>query len=99
MGYRAFLQANHETVQDLELSAARRLDEAMELFVAGRNHTAIYLAGLSAEMYLKNKNYARAIENLELALREADGGNVMILRLELCLALAKLTQEDETNQR
>ncbi len=53
MGYRAILEANPETVQDLELSAARRLDEAMELFIAGRNHAAMYVAGLSAEMYLK----------------------------------------------
>jgi len=53
MGYRAVLEANPESVQDLELSAARRLDEAMELFVAKRNHAAIYVAGLSAEMYLK----------------------------------------------
>ena len=53
MGYRAILEANPETVQDLVLSAARRLDEAMELFIATRNHAAIYVAGLSAEMYLK----------------------------------------------
>ena len=53
MGYRAILEANPETVQDLEMSAARRLEEAMDLFVAGRNHAAMYVAGLSAEMYLK----------------------------------------------
>ena len=29
----------------------------MELFVAGRHHAAIYLAGLSAEMYLKTACY------------------------------------------
>jgi hypothetical protein len=52
-GYRAILQATAETVQDLELSAQRRLDEALALYLADRNHTAIYLAGLSAEMYLK----------------------------------------------
>ncbi len=53
MGYRQILEANPETVQELELSAARRLEEAMELFVARRHHAAIYIAGLSAEMYLK----------------------------------------------
>lgn len=53
MGYRASLEANPETVQDLELSARRRLDEATVLYRTGRHHIAIYLAGLSAEMYLK----------------------------------------------
>jgi hypothetical protein len=53
MGYRAILEANPETVQDLEISAARRLSEATALHLADKNHTAIYIAGLSAEMYLK----------------------------------------------
>lgn len=53
MGYRAILEATPETVQDLELAAHRRLDEATALFVADKHHTAIYVAGLSAEMYLK----------------------------------------------
>src|SRR5262249_33647678 len=43
-----------ETVQDVTLSAARRLDEAEHLLYGGRHHSAIYLAGLSAEMYLKS---------------------------------------------
>jgi nicotinamidase-related amidase len=34
----------------LELSAQRRLDEALALYLSERNHTAIYLAGLAAEM-------------------------------------------------
>ena len=53
MGYRAILEISPETVQDLEMSAQRRLDEAMALYVTERHHTAIYIAGLSAEMYLK----------------------------------------------
>lgn len=53
MGYRAFLEATPETVQDLELAARRRLDEAMTLYIDEWPHTAIYLAGLAAEMYLK----------------------------------------------
>jgi hypothetical protein len=53
MEYRATLEAVAETVQDLELSAPRRLQEAMVLLLAGKNHTAIYIAGLAAEMYLK----------------------------------------------
>ena len=53
MGYRAILEASPETVQDMEMSAQQRLDEAMVLYVAERHHTAIYIAGLSAEMYLK----------------------------------------------
>jgi len=53
MGYRAILEANAETVQDLELSAWRRLGEAIALCRERKYHTAIYLAGLSAEMYLK----------------------------------------------
>jgi hypothetical protein len=53
MGYRAILEASPETVQDMEIAAQRRLEEAYILFGAGKNHTAIYIAGLSAEMYLK----------------------------------------------
>ena len=53
MGYRTILEAKPETVQDLELSAKRRLDEAFDLYRSGRFHTAIYIAGLAAEMYLK----------------------------------------------
>ena len=53
MGYRAILEESPETVQDLEISAQRRLDEAVVLHVGGKHHTAIYVAGLSAEMYLK----------------------------------------------
>jgi len=53
MGYRAILESMPETVQDLELSARRRLEEATVLFRAYKHHTAIYVAGLSAEMYLK----------------------------------------------
>jgi hypothetical protein len=52
-GYRAILEGTAESVQDLELSAQRRLDEAAVLYVENRFHTAIYLAGLAAEMYLK----------------------------------------------
>jgi hypothetical protein len=54
MAYRALLQATDETVQDVTLSATRRLDEAEQLLYGGRHHSAIYLAGLSAEMYLKS---------------------------------------------
>jgi hypothetical protein len=54
MGYRHILEAQGETVQDTTLSATRRLDEALALFVQGRYHTAIYLGGLSAEMFLKS---------------------------------------------
>lgn len=57
MGYRARLESSPETVQEIELAAACRLNEAMELFLARRNHTAIYVAGLSAEMYLKTACY------------------------------------------
>lgn len=53
MGYRSIIETNPETVQDLELSALRRLDEAGVLYVNQKHHTAIYVAGLSAEMYLK----------------------------------------------
>jgi len=53
MAYRAILESRPETVQDLEVSAQRRLDEARTLRRAGKHHTAIYIAGLSAEMYLK----------------------------------------------
>jgi hypothetical protein len=42
-----------ESVQDLELSARRRLDEAAALPIDGQHHSSIYLAGLSAEMLLK----------------------------------------------
>jgi hypothetical protein len=54
MAYRTQLQATHESVQDVALSADRRLDEAEQLLYAGRHHASIYLAGLSAEMYLKS---------------------------------------------
>jgi len=57
MGYRALLEADSETVQDLVLSASRRLAEAMTLYLDGKYHTAIYIAGLSAEMYLKTSCY------------------------------------------
>ncbi|HEY6459605.1 MAG TPA: hypothetical protein VIY73_05615, partial [Polyangiaceae bacterium] len=53
MTYRAVLQAHAESIQDLELSARRRLDEAATLVIDGQYHTAIYLAGLAAEMLLK----------------------------------------------
>lgn len=53
MGYRAVLEATDETVQEVSLAAVRRLDEAMTLFMYNRYHTAIYLGGLSAEMFLK----------------------------------------------
>jgi hypothetical protein len=53
MSYRAFLETHPETVQDLELAARRRLDEAAALLIDGQHHSAIYLAGLSAEMLLK----------------------------------------------
>ena len=53
MGYRKTLEDNPETVQDLEISARRRLDEAMALYIEEKHHCAIYIAGLSAEMYLK----------------------------------------------
>ncbi|HEY1691719.1 MAG TPA: hypothetical protein VGG39_06140 [Polyangiaceae bacterium] len=54
MSYRAFLEAHPESVQDLELSARRRLDEAATLVIDGQHHSAIYLAGLAAEMLLKS---------------------------------------------
>jgi len=54
MAYRAQLQATQESVQDMALSAQRRLDEAEQLLYVGRHHTSIYLAGLAAEMYLKS---------------------------------------------
>jgi len=57
MGYRATLESTPETIQDLELSAIRRLEEATELFLTGRHHTAIYVAGIAAEMYLKTACY------------------------------------------
>jgi len=53
MGYRSVLESTAEAINDLELSAHRRLEEATELYVAKRNHSAIYLAGLAAEMFLK----------------------------------------------
>jgi len=53
MGYRAILKSSPETVQDLERAADLRLAESKSLQVAGKHHTAIYIAGLSAEMYLK----------------------------------------------
>ena len=53
MGYWALIAASDETVQDLELAATRRLDEAWILHGADSYHSAIYLAGFSAEMYLK----------------------------------------------
>lgn len=53
MGYRAVLEATPETVQDLEVSARRRLEESTALYMTEKYHTAIYIAGLSAEMYLK----------------------------------------------
>jgi hypothetical protein len=57
MGYRTILESTPETVQDLEISAQRRLDEAVDLYVTEKHHTAIYIAGLSAEMYLKTACY------------------------------------------
>jgi hypothetical protein len=54
MNYRMVLQAKIEMVQDQELSANRRLKEAVVLYAYGKYHTAIYIAGLSAEMYLKS---------------------------------------------
>ncbi len=53
MGYRDALEATDETVQDINLAAERRLDEAMTLLTGNRYHTAIYVGGLSAEMFLK----------------------------------------------
>jgi hypothetical protein len=53
MGYKDVLRASNETVQDLEASAKRRLEEAAALYIIGEYHIAIYIAGLSAEMYLK----------------------------------------------
>lgn len=53
MGYRAVLEATNETVQDVALAAQRRLDEASTLLTYNRYHTAIYVGGLSAEMFLK----------------------------------------------
>ena len=57
MGYRAIIEAVPETIQDLEISAYRRLDEAVALFISNQYHTAIYIAGLAAEMYLKTACY------------------------------------------
>jgi hypothetical protein len=54
MAYRARLQSTYESVQDIALSAERRLDEAEQLLYKGRHHTSIYLAGLAAEMFLKS---------------------------------------------
>jgi hypothetical protein len=53
MGYRAVLDATPETVQEINLSAERRLRESLELFVHNHPHSAIYLGGLAAEMFLK----------------------------------------------
>jgi hypothetical protein len=53
MGYRADLEQAPETVQDLALSADRRLKEATDLALTENSHSAIYLGGLAAEMFLK----------------------------------------------
>jgi hypothetical protein len=53
MGYRSALQSTPEAIQDLALSAHRRLREARHLLGVNQNHSAIYLGGLSVEMYLK----------------------------------------------
>lgn len=53
MGYRTVLEATDETVQEVTLAAERRLDEAATLLTHNRYHTAIYVGGLSAEMFLK----------------------------------------------
>jgi len=58
MGYRSTLEGSTETVQEVTLAASRRLDEAQKLFVQTRYHTAIYLGGLSAEMFLKTACFA-----------------------------------------
>ena len=43
MGYRAFLEAEPETVQDLELAARRRLDEAMTcILTSGRTRQSTW---------------------------------------------------------
>jgi hypothetical protein len=53
MSYRAVIKGSSESVQDMTLSAERRLEEAESLLFADRPHSAVYLAGLAAEMYLK----------------------------------------------
>jgi hypothetical protein len=53
MSYRALLQSTVETVQDQTRSAELRLDEAVTLYLDGKYHSAIYMAGLAAEMFLK----------------------------------------------
>lgn len=75
MGYRAVIEANPETVQDLELSAFRRLEEAFALCIMEKHHTAIYIAGLAAEMYLKTACFflggARPGDQVDALLRAA----------------------------
>lgn len=48
-----------ETLQEVELAAGRRLDEALELMKAERPAGAIYLLGYVAEIHLKNAVYRR----------------------------------------
>lgn len=47
------LKASPETLQDFETAAAERYWEALDLMVAGRRATGIYLMGYVAEMRLK----------------------------------------------
>ena len=43
-----------ETIQEFELAAQQKYDEALELMVAGKGSAGIYLMGYVAEMLLKN---------------------------------------------
>jgi len=53
MGYRAVLEVTQETVQDVALAAQQRFNEASTLLTHNHYHSAIYVGGLSAEMFLK----------------------------------------------
>lgn len=53
MPLRYRLQAEPETVQDLEIACEQRYWEGLELLVAGYRGAGIYLLGYAAEMILK----------------------------------------------
>ena len=86
MGYRALLEANPETVQDLELSARRRLDGATALYVAEHHHTAIYVAGLSAEVSQMKTKSIRMPDELLRAVKLVEQTE----RIEEAVAIRKL---------
>lgn len=53
MPLRHRLQADRETVQDLEIASEQRYWEGLELLVSGYRGAGIYLLGYAAEMILK----------------------------------------------